>query len=106
MTEKYDLSGPDPERPLMMIRLSAGHAEPKIWDRLFPVLKQNRACCDEVWFSTGVGVPPPKRRSFCRSGKRPPEPKSPFPRLIPGASPGSRSVDVRKIGIIFRTGLA
>ena len=57
MTEKYDLSGPDPERPLMMIRLSAGHAEPKIWDRLFPVLKQNRACCDEVWFSTGVGVP-------------------------------------------------
>ena len=49
--------GPDPERPLMMIRLRLGHEDPAIWNRLFPVLKRNKECCDEVWFSTGIGIP-------------------------------------------------
>ena len=49
---------PDPARPLMMQRLRLGHEAPEIWRRLFPVLKRNRECCDEVWFSTGVGFPP------------------------------------------------
>ncbi|MBO4646712.1 MAG: hypothetical protein J5806_00985 [Lentisphaeria bacterium] len=49
--------GPDPKRPLMMQRLRIGHEAPEIWNRLFPELKRNRECCDEVWFSTGVGFP-------------------------------------------------
>ena len=49
---------PDPARPLMIIRLRIGHEEPEIWRRTFEQLKQNRACCDEVWFSTGIGIPP------------------------------------------------
>ena len=58
MTAKNPAYGPDPNRPLMMIRLRIGHEEPEIWNRLFPVLKKNRECCDEVWFSTGIGIPP------------------------------------------------
>ncbi|MBO4512416.1 MAG: hypothetical protein J5746_06590 [Victivallales bacterium] len=49
---------PDPARPLMIQRLRLGHEAPEIWRRLFPVLKRNGECCDEVWFSTGVGFPP------------------------------------------------
>lgn len=58
MASKNPIYGPDPNRPLMMIRLRIGHEEPEIWNRLFPVLKKNRECCDEVWFSTGIGIPP------------------------------------------------
>ena len=50
-------AAPDPKRPLMMIRLRFGHEEPEIWRRTFEQLKQNRECCDEVWFSTGIGIP-------------------------------------------------
>ena len=49
--------GPAPKRPLMMQRLRFGHEAPEIWNRLFPELKRNRECCDEVWFSTGIGFP-------------------------------------------------
>jgi len=49
--------GPDPDRPVMMIRLRFGHERPEIWGRLFEELKRYRACCDEVWFSTGIGFP-------------------------------------------------
>lgn len=48
---------PDPKRPIMMIRLRFGHEEPEIWRRTFEQLKRNRECCDEVWFSTGIGIP-------------------------------------------------
>ena len=58
MAGKSKIYGPDPNRPLMMIRLRLGHEEPEIWNRLFPILKKNRECCDEVWFSTGIGIPP------------------------------------------------
>ena len=57
MSEMNPVFGPDPNRPLMMIRLRIGHEDPAIWNRLFPILKQNRECCDEVWFSTGIGIP-------------------------------------------------
>lgn len=49
--------GPDPARPLMIQRLRIGVEKPEIWTRLFQEFKRNRACCDEVWFSTGVGIP-------------------------------------------------
>ena len=58
MAAKNPIYGPDPDRPLMMIRLRIGHERPEIWNRLFPILKKNRDCCDEVWFSTGIGIPP------------------------------------------------
>ncbi|MBE6385658.1 MAG: hypothetical protein E7048_08345 [Lentisphaerae bacterium] len=48
---------PDPTRPLMMMRLRAGHETPEVWNNLFPQLLENKDCCDEVWFSTGVGFP-------------------------------------------------
>ena len=41
----------------MMMRLRLGHEEKEIWDRLFPQLLAADGCCDEVWFSTGVGFP-------------------------------------------------
>ena len=50
-------SVPDSKRPIMMIRLRLGHEEPEIWRKTFEQLKKNRECCDEVWFSTGVGIP-------------------------------------------------
>ena len=56
MSEMNPVCGPDPNRPIMMIRLRLGHEDPAIWNRLFPILKQNRECCDEVWFSTGIGI--------------------------------------------------
>ncbi len=46
------------ERPIMMIRLRSGHERPEVWERLLPVLKANRAACDEVWFATGIGMIP------------------------------------------------
>ncbi|MBP5640714.1 MAG: hypothetical protein J6X55_14635 [Victivallales bacterium] len=47
---------PEPKRPIMIIRLRIGHEEPEIWRRTFRQLVENREACDEVWFSTGVGV--------------------------------------------------
>lgn len=51
-------AAPDPARPIMMMRLRAGHEKPEVWNALFPELIANKACCDEVWFSTGIGFPP------------------------------------------------
>lgn len=51
-------SRPNAKRPLMIIRFSKGHEQDKTWKELFPVLKKNRAACDEVWFSNGTGVIP------------------------------------------------
>lgn len=54
----YDyFAAPDPERPLMIIRLRSGHEEPEVWRELFEELKKCRAICDEVWFSTGTAIP-------------------------------------------------
>ena len=56
--KNYDyFSSPDPKRPLMVIRLRAGHEAPEIWQELFEELKKNRNICDEVWFSTGIAIP-------------------------------------------------
>lgn len=44
--------------PLMAIRLRAPHtADDDQWARTFRALSDNRAACDEVWFSTGIGFP-------------------------------------------------
>ena len=48
---------PSPTRPLMIIRVASSGLEPEVWDKLFPVLRDNRVACDEVWFSTSIGLP-------------------------------------------------
>ena len=46
------------EPPLMMIRLRGPHtANDAQWAKTFKALRENRAVCDEVWFSTGIGFP-------------------------------------------------
>ena len=46
------------EQPLMMIRLRGPHtANDAQWAKTFKALSENRAACDEVWFSTGIGFP-------------------------------------------------
>lgn len=49
---------PDPQRPIMMIRLRAGY-DRQLWQRLAVQLGKYREACDEVWFSTGSCVLPP-----------------------------------------------
>lgn len=55
MTSQYT---PNPERPLMIIRMRQGQEQGETWERTLIELEKNRACCDEVWFSTGIGYPP------------------------------------------------
>ena len=44
--------------PLMKIRLRAPHtADDAQWVKTFKALAENPGCCDEVWFSTGIGLP-------------------------------------------------
>ena len=46
------------EPPLMMIRLRAPNtADDAQWSKTFRALSENRPACDEVWFSTGIGLP-------------------------------------------------
>ena len=46
------------EPPLMMIRLRAPNtADDAQWAKTFRALSENRPACDEVWFSTGIGLP-------------------------------------------------
>ena len=41
-----------------MIRLRGPHtADDAQWAKTFKALSENRAACDEVWFSTGIGFP-------------------------------------------------
>lgn len=52
------MNKPNPKRPLMIIRFRIGQEQPAVWERTLRILKENRAACDEVWFSTGLGTPP------------------------------------------------
>ena len=56
--QTYDyFASPAADRPRLIIRLRSGHEEPEVWKRLIEQIKQNRAICDEVWFSTGTAFP-------------------------------------------------
>ena len=50
-------AAPEAERPLLIVRLRAGHEVPEVWEPLFEELKKSRAICDELWFATGIGFP-------------------------------------------------
>ena len=45
--------------PRMALRLCAPHtATEEQWRKTYAAIAANPGCCDEVWFSTGTGVPP------------------------------------------------
>ena len=45
--------------PRMALRLRAPHtATAEQWRKTYAAIAANPGCCDEVWFSTGTGVPP------------------------------------------------
>lgn len=47
------------ERPVMMLRLRPTNTDSdKAWDETFAIIKENPGCCDQVWFSTGMGYLP------------------------------------------------
>ena len=46
------------DESLMLMRLRGPHtADDAQWAKTFKALAANRAACDEVWFSTGIGFP-------------------------------------------------
>ena len=47
------------KEPFMMIRFRGPQTDGgPIWEKTAENLARHRAACDEVWFSTGIGVPP------------------------------------------------
>ena len=45
--------------PTMSLRLRGPHtATVEQWEKTRQAISENPGCCDEVWFSTGIGVPP------------------------------------------------
>ncbi len=45
--------------PTMSLRLRGPHtATEEQWKLTYKAIAENPGCCDEVWFSTGIGVPP------------------------------------------------
>jgi len=48
----------DPDCTLMMLRFRGTTTySDEAWDDTFRIIKENPGCCDEVWFSTGLGFP-------------------------------------------------
>ena len=44
--------------PRLMLRLSPGNTETDArWEETLDIIKRAPGCCDDVWFSTGTGVP-------------------------------------------------
>ena len=47
------------EHPVMMLRLRPTNTDSdKAWEETFAIIKENPGCCDQVWFSTGMGYLP------------------------------------------------
>ena len=43
-------------KPVMMLRLRPTNTQTQeAWDETFAIIKENPGCCDQVWFSTGMG---------------------------------------------------
>ena len=43
-------------KPVMMLRLRPTNTQTQeAWDKTFAIIKENPGCCDQVWFSTGMG---------------------------------------------------
>ena len=49
----------DESKPVTMLRFRSTNTESdEEWAKTFAIIKENPGCCDEVWFSTGVVIPP------------------------------------------------
>lgn len=49
----------DDARPVMMLRLRPTNTESdQAWHDTYSIIRDNPGCCDEVWFSTGMGYLP------------------------------------------------
>ena len=47
------------QRPVLQLRFrSPTTGSDENWRKTYQMLAENPGCCDEVWFSTGIGVPP------------------------------------------------
>ena len=58
VTVTYDLAGEDAV-PRMSLRLRMENTRTaEQWQKTLAALAANPGCCDEVWFSTGIGLPP------------------------------------------------
>ena len=45
--------------PLMMLRLRPTNTDTdEAWNETYKIIRDNPGCCDEVWFSTGMGFLP------------------------------------------------
>ncbi len=50
---------PEFQHPIMMLRLRPTNTDSdENWKATFDIIKENPGCCDEVWFSTGIGYLP------------------------------------------------
>ena len=50
---------PELSHPVMMLRLRPTNTDSdENWKATFDIIKENPGCCDEVWFSTGMGYLP------------------------------------------------
>lgn len=47
------------ESPVLMLRLSINNTKSdQAWADMLSILQRSPECCDEIWFSSGIGIPP------------------------------------------------
>ena len=47
------------QKPVMLLRLSIDNTvTDESWAKTLSILNKHPECCDEIWFSTGIGIPP------------------------------------------------
>ena len=52
-------AGTEVQSPMMMLRLRPTNTDTdEAWNETYKIIKENPGCCDEVWFSTGMGFLP------------------------------------------------
>ena len=57
--QSYAEINDDGQRSLMMLRLRPTNTDTdEAWSETYKIIKENPGCCDEVWFSTGMGFLP------------------------------------------------
>jgi hypothetical protein len=59
--QSYAEINDDGQRSLMMLRFRPTNTDTdEAWNETYKMIKENPGCCDEVWFSTGMGFLPEK----------------------------------------------
>ena len=58
-TSSAEVSVGETETPVLMLRLRPTNTETdQAWADTYRIIKENPGCCDQVWFSTGMGYLP------------------------------------------------